>query len=60
MRENKSGKSPQDWLPLYFDKMQADEMPHQTEEEIKELQDELAFFNSLPPEQLWGNRKAED
>jgi hypothetical protein len=59
MRENKSGKTPQAWLPLYFDKQDDDTTPQQTEEAIKELQDELAYFNSIPPEQLWG-KKAED
>lgn len=56
MRENKSGKSPQDWLPLYFDKEMQEDTPPMSVEEYKELKEEIDYFNSISPEEFWGGK----
>lgn len=47
MRENKERKKPTDWLPLYFDKFDAPEVPPLTQKEIDELQEEMADMQDL-------------
>ena len=38
MRDNKEGLSPQEWMPMYFDKFGQPENPPVSDEEIEELQ----------------------
>ena len=46
MRENKCGLHPHDWLPLYFDDDDDQDTPPISEEDVAELQAEMASFNS--------------